>query len=99
MRVLCVCERGLNRSTTAQWALSHEPNTEVLSAGLHTLSEDTLAMLFDWADRIILLDKRYVNSVPREKLVLWDVGPDRYEHHFNPELVRLVRGYARWWGR
>lgn len=91
MHVLTVCERGLNRSTTAQWLLQHEPDTEVISAGLHTLSDDTLSMLYAWADRIVLLDGRYVQDIPADKLVLWNVGPDIYPHHFNPELVQLLR--------
>lgn len=97
MRVLTVCERGLNRATTAQWLLQHEPDTEVISAGLHTLSADTLSMLYAWADRIVLLDGRYRDAIPADKLVSWDVGPDRFEHHFNPELVRLLRDRLRTW--
>jgi predicted protein tyrosine phosphatase len=97
MRILALCERGLNRSTTAQYLLQDEPDTEILSAGLRVLSPQTLRMLFDWADRIILLDARFTQGIPPEKLVVWDVGPDRYEHHFNPELVRLLRSYAQNW--
>lgn len=92
-----MCERGLNRSTTAQWLLQKEPDTEVVSAGLLTLSAETLKMLFEWADRIVLLDGRYAREIPRDKLVLWDVGPDRYEHHFNSELVFLVRAFRKAW--
>ena len=91
MRVLTVCEQGLNRSTTAQWLLQFSPDREVLSAGLKRLSPETLAMLYAWSDRIVLLDGRYRRELPADKLTVWDVGPDRYPHHFNPELVRRLR--------
>lgn len=95
MKILTVCERGLNRSTTAQWLLSHEPDTEVISAGVLTLSPETMQMLVDWADKIVLLDGRYREGWPAEKLVVWDVGPDIFEHHLNPDLVRILRNFKQ----
>jgi len=91
VHVLTVCEQGVNRSTTAQWMLQFAPDREVISAGLKRLSPETLGMLYDWADRVVLLDGRYRRDVPSDKLVLWDVGPDRYPHHFNADLVRRLR--------
>ena len=96
MKILTVCERGLHRSTTAQWLLQHEhPDAEIISAGVLTLSAETMQMLVDWADKIILLDGRYRQGWPAEKLVLWDVGPDIFEHHLNPDLVRILRHLAK----
>ena len=85
-----MCERGIHRSVTAQWLLSHDQH-EVISAGILTLSDETMRMLYDWADRVVLLDGRYRDQIPAEKLVLWDVGPDIFDHHFNIDLVRILR--------
>jgi predicted protein tyrosine phosphatase len=88
MKILTVCERGLNRSVTAKYLL--QDDHEVIAAGLN-LAPDTLRMLYDWADRIVLLDARFSEGIPAGKLVLCDVGPDRYEHHYNRELLLWLR--------
>jgi predicted protein tyrosine phosphatase len=90
MKVLTVCERGLNRSVTAQYLLQRDQH-EVISAGILTLSDETMQLLYDWADKVVLLDGRYRDQIPAEKLVLWDVGPDIFDHHFNIDLVRILR--------
>ena len=96
MKILTVCERGLHRSTTAQWLLQHEhPDAEIISAGCKTLSAETMQMLYDWADKVVLLDGRYRDAIPADKLVLWDVGPDIFEHHLNPDLVRILRNFKQ----
>jgi hypothetical protein len=72
VRIVTVCEEGINRANTAKWMLQFRDN-EVL---------------------VILLDGRYQAhpSLPSPpKLVVWDVGPDRFEHHFNRELVGMLR--------
>jgi predicted protein tyrosine phosphatase len=93
MRILTVCEQGLNRSVTAKYLL--QDNHEVLAAGLN-LSPDTLRLLYDWADQIVLLDARFLNRIPTQtKVLVCNVGPDHYEHHYNPELVHLLRGLLK----
>lgn len=95
MKIITVCQQGINRSVTAKWLLQFHPGNEVIAAGLG-LQQNTLKMLYDWADRVILLDAdlQPVAGIPDEKLVVWDVGPDRFEHHFNKELLRLLRAHA-----
>lgn len=96
MKILTVCEQGLNRSVAAKWQLQFHPN-EVIAAGLHNLSASSFAMLVAWADRVILLDGRYRNSidVPADKLLVWDVGPDTYaQRHFDPSLLAKLRHHG-----
>jgi predicted protein tyrosine phosphatase len=92
MRILTICEQGLNRSVTCKYLL--QDSHEVIAAGLN-LTPDTLAMLVDWADRVILLDARFSTGWPPEKLVICNVGPDHFEHHYNPELVQLLRNLLK----
>jgi hypothetical protein len=92
MRLLTVCEEGLNRSVAARWLLQHLGH-EVIPVGLNRTTAETLAMLYAWADRVIVLDARLSGQVPADKLVVWDVGPDRYPHHYDPDLVRQLRAF------
>lgn len=98
MKLVTLCSQGLSRSVTAKWLLQFRDH-EVLAAGSDSLSQDTLQMLYAWADRVIVLDKALLPDaeVPASKLLLWDVGPDRFhvkhEAKFNPELVGILRGY------
>jgi len=95
LKILTLCELGLNRSVTAKWMLQFRDH-QVLAAGTKNLSRDTLKMLYDWADRIILLDKSLEAKadVPPSKLTVWDVGSDTYPHHFNPDLLARLRKLA-----
>ena len=92
-RILTVCEEGLNRSVAARWLLQHQGH-EVIPVGLNRHSESTLSMLYDWADRVVLLDARLGGHLPVENLTLWDVGPDSlYPHHLNSDLVARLRAF------
>jgi hypothetical protein len=92
MKVLTVCEHGLNRSVAARWLLQHQGH-EAIPVGLECHSADTLDLLYAWADRILLLDARLRSRLPTENLTVWDVGPDRYPHHYHPDLVRQLRAF------
>jgi hypothetical protein len=94
MRVVTVCEEGLNRSVVARWMLQHQGH-EVIPVGLRRTSPDTLAMLFDWADVVLLLDARLRGQLSVENLIVWDVGPDLFPHHYNAELVRRLRAFGQ----
>jgi hypothetical protein len=95
VKILTVCEHGLNRSVTAKWMLQYRDH-QVIAAGINNLSRATLSMLYDWADRVILLDKSLEAraDVPPAKLTVWDVGADTYPHHFNAELLAKLRRLA-----
>jgi hypothetical protein len=88
MRILTLCERGLNRSVTAKYLLGFDH--EVIAAGLD-LAPATLDMLYAWAERIVLLDARFAQGIPADKLLLCNVGPDHYPYHYNPELLACLR--------
>jgi hypothetical protein len=96
LKVVTVCAQGLNRSVVARWLLQHAGH-EVIPVGLDRTSAETLAMLYAWADRIVVLDARLCARVECacecEKMVVWDVGPDVYPQHYHPELVRRLRAF------
>jgi hypothetical protein len=94
MRILAVCEDGINRSVAARWFLQHEGH-EVIPVGLRRTSPNTLALLGDWADCILVLVPELLAElpVPVEKFVIvWNVGnATLYPHQLNPNLVRRIR--------
>lgn len=94
MRIVTVCEEGLNRSVAAKWLLQWR--NEVLSTGTARMSPYTLAMLWTWAERVILLDATLKPDppIPPHKLVVWHLGPDRWPRPFPPDLLRLLRQYG-----
>ncbi len=94
MKILCVCEEGLNRSVTAKWLLQYRDH-DVIAVGVKRMSDDTLNMLYRWADLVVLLDRRFLEQMPTDKTVVWDVGPDVFPRPFNRDLVRLIRAYAQ----
>jgi len=55
-------------------------------------------MLYEWADRIILTTKEFVDRIPDEykkKLSVWDVGGDRFFRGFEPELLDMYKTYMQ----
>jgi hypothetical protein len=94
VRIVTVCEEGLNRSVAAKWLLQWR--NEVIAIGTARTSPDTLAMLWSWADRVILLDASLKPQppIPPAKLVLWDVGPDRWPRPMHPDLVSILRRHG-----
>src|SRR3990167_10002751 len=93
MKILCVCEQGQNRSVVLATILKNrnvkdgQAVDDVLAAGYRANKSDTLKMLGEWADKVLVLDQAVLEGVkdlvPNDKVVLIDVGPDRwgYLHH------------------
>lgn len=96
MRVLCICERGNSRSVALAWILKDHMNQEAIAVGIRTMGQETKDLLFKWADRIILVDKRFEPEIPeefRQKTKVWDVGPDKFFRGFDQELLNTYLSY------
>lgn len=94
MKILVVCEWGINRSHTIATQLKWW-NHDVLSAGVAAQSAGTLELLGQWADRIIVVDELTAQHPNlgqfKAKIQLWDIGPDVYLRPFNRELLHKVQ--------
>lgn len=97
MKILCVCERGNNRSVCLARILKDYYGHDAIAIGSETNGVDILITLSSWADMIIVLDKRIdiVGKNFHEKLLLWDIGPDVWGINFHPELERKLLSYIR----
>src|SRR3990167_4148291 len=92
--ILCTCEFGNNRSVTMAWLLKHVSNFETLTAGLGYHSEDTLDMLFKWADVITVPEEKLLALIPEEhkhKVKFYNIGKDIYPRPHNPDLLAKAR--------
>lgn len=84
MRVLCLCQKGNSRSVVLAWLLRKRFGHEALPAGMVTTSRKTREMLYQWADRIILVVPRYSHWIPEEhrgKLRVIDAMGDPFKSH------------------
>lgn len=63
---------------------------DVLTAGVHTNSSETLELLQNWADRVIITEQGQLpDDTP--KMQLWNIGEDRYPRPFHPGLLNRCR--------
>lgn len=91
MKILTVCDQWNNRSVHIAHLLKYWWN-DCIPVGLKTNSPETLDMLFQWADKIILTED--IQTIPtqfNDKVILLNVGPDNYPRPFNKDLNELVR--------
>lgn len=96
MKVLTVCAYGNVRSSCLARQLKDWYFQDAIAAGLVANAPETLTMLFNWADLILLTDmsldpKNYIHSdVGKEKFQTFDVGRDRWGNPVDPELVQIM---------
>lgn len=92
MKVLCLCAGGAVRSVTLAFVLKYEYKIDAIAASLEKNSEDTLEMLYKWADRIIVVQVGMEDNIPvehLEKTLCLDIGPDRWGASLHQELLNI----------
>ncbi len=70
---------------------------EAIAVGRYVASKETMEMLCNWADRIVVMEPHMIKNVPDAhltKVKIVDVGPDRYGIWIHPELIPQVREAA-----
>lgn len=105
VKILTVCRAGLIRSSALANVLKlHFSPVDVLPCGIGTYdtgrfnTEETLEMLFTWADKIIVMEEHYQWKIPeqwRKKVMVCEVGPDTYKSNTNPQLIDKVYRWTR----
>lgn len=93
MKILVCCKHGNNRSSCIGLllkGLSHD----VLNCGLDKNSQTTQEMLFNWAEKIIVVEKIMTLKIPSEylkKTITLEMGEDKWGRSFNPDMMKLAR--------
>lgn len=91
-KILTMCAGGHVRSVGLKYLLKYKYGHEALACGQDANSLETRNMLCDWADYIIVVTKDYLPEVPekyKDKLICYEIGPDRFGYAFNSELLGI----------
>lgn len=98
-KVLAVCLHGNSRSAALTWRLKNDEfNCDAIPIGWAIANKDTLDMLCNWADVIVVMWDRFIQNIPedfRRKLVVCNLGNDRWVNPIHPEIQELVTKWAR----
>ena len=97
LKYLIVCDGGNVRSAALATTLKLDYGQEAIAVGRLYMSSETMVMLSNWADRIILMQAHMIESIPdfnQNKCGVADVGQDRWGIYIHPELNELVNNIA-----
>ena len=102
MKFLCVCEGGNVRSVALASILKMHGQQDAIAASARWNSVDTLTMLWQWADHVIVMAAEIFALLPPElsrqtKVSLVDVGPDVYGAAFHPALQGMLVPIVQSW--
>lgn len=92
-KILCVCQRGNVRSVGTRRRLNKPRGFEnVIAIGAENTGKETLQMLCDWADIILVAEPRYADLLPDKSKVSQDftIGPDTFGNPINSELQKII---------
>lgn len=96
-RILTICEYGNSRSVGLAFLLKTKYGREAIACGILCTSPDTFDMLCNWADNIIITYapiEGSINDKYKHKVLVWDVGHDRY---FIPPVKELLDQYESYY--
>lgn len=94
MKILTVCQGGNVRSVMARYLLNYKYGFDCLACGWEPNTDETKAMLFEWADTIIPMQPEFIEKIPakyHDKIkVVFETGPDKWG--LNADLMAVVDG-------
>ncbi len=101
MKILTVCWAGDNRSVHLARLLKETKRQEAIAVGLYHTTRSTRQMMYEWADKIILLVPGKKHWIPEEfypKLEVWEgFDPDIWPFSLNPDLRQLLEERLKSW--
>ncbi len=96
-KILVVCEHGSIRSVAMGYLIKtiYQHQHEVLNCGIKDISPHTFSLLYNWADKIIWMDKSLLRGDASEKDYITDVGEDIWHDAQAQELTHLCLKYIK----
>ena len=96
MKILAICNGGNCRSVTlASMLKQDDKSVEVIPAGVRTSSQETIRMLADWADKVVVVaDGPIIEKFPKgyeNKIIHLNIGKDKWVQAMHPKLVRIIK--------
>lgn len=98
-KYLIVCDGGNVRSAAIATTLKLDYGREAIAVGRLFMAPQTMKMLSDWANIIVLVQEHMIESIPkvnRKKVLVTDVGVDRWGIKIPPELNSIADQAAKW---
>ena len=92
-KILCVCQNGMCRSVATRYCLKERGYTNVIAIGWNNTSVETLTMLCDWADIILVAKPDHGDMLPsgKEKInQVFTIGDDKWLNPMSKELHEIV---------
>lgn len=92
-KVLCICRNGQVRSVAARYILSMMFEfRKVIACGWELNDKDTVQMLYDWADVVLIVGRpsEWNLPLPKDKVRAIDIGPDIYGDYTHPALLDVL---------
>lgn len=96
-KILTICEFGNSRSVGCAFLLKAKYHKDAIACGICSTSPETFDMLCNWADNIIITFApiaRDINEKYKNKVLIWDVGADRY---WTPPSKELIDQYEQYY--
>ncbi len=93
MKIVTQCRGGNVRSVAAKFLLHVKYGHDVLACGFEFNTPETVKMLCEWADYIVVMKDEFCKEIPiefKDKMVCYHVGPDRFGYAFHPELQQMI---------
>jgi galactitol-specific phosphotransferase system IIB component len=94
LKILTVCAHGNVRSVATRQRLNRRGYENVIAIGVNTTTQETLGMLCEWADLILVAEPMMLYQLPevghRKVSRLFTIGPDLWADPFNQELKDIV---------
>lgn len=99
MKFLCVCEGGNVRSVGMAYTLKYNFNQEAVPVSYSKCSQESLNYFAHWADKIVVMQPQFADKFGqwKEKLIVADVGADRWLNPLHRELQTIVSEIAQRW--
>lgn len=94
-RIAIICRGGLVRSVTLGYVLKFHYGLDVLCLGWEVNSSETMDMVLQWADRILVVEAKILQIVPgkyRTKTFAYAIGEDRWGMSLHPALIEKCVG-------
>lgn len=97
MKILCVCSQGNKRSVFTRYALNGKH--DALAMGVDINTPETIRMLAEWADKILLAEPQMKKAIPvkcQKKIDLaFTIGADIYPASIGGKLKHIVQSKLR----
>ena len=92
MNILTVCQMGNVRSVGTKARLIHRGHRDVIAIGATNTSPETLDMLYDWAEVVLLAEPGLAEYLPDDTKVekKFTIGPDTFRWYGNQQLKEIV---------